>query len=97
MKLSLIIVAVMFMFVGCAQSNPESAILEAVQRDSATYCSGRANEGCEFSIVKTPDGWGVMAKPIVRAENGERVYVPGLWQSYSYDEHGNLLREMPGI
>ena len=29
-------------------------------------------------------GWRVMAFPFSRAENGERLYVPGMFRSYSY-------------
>ncbi len=83
--------------VACTSQHPEKAILEVAKRDSAEYCSKRSREACEFSIVKTPDGWGVMAIPITRSEDGRRVYVPGLWHSYSYDDKGNLLREMLGL
>ena len=81
----------------CAAESPEGQIMQRSKSDSAAYCSERSEEGCEFSIVRTPEGWGVMAHPIVRRENGERGYVPGLWRSYSYDKDGKLLREMPGL
>jgi hypothetical protein len=83
--------------VACAKNDPEKKILEAAKRDSVAYCSKGTREGCEFSIVKTPDGWGVMAKPITRSEDGQRAHIPGLWHSYSYDEEGNLRSEAPGL
>jgi hypothetical protein len=92
-----VIVVLSALLSACAQKDPRDAIIEIAKQDSAKYCSGRAKEGCEYSIVKTPDGWGVIARPIVRDANGERSYTPGLWQSYSYDGDGKLLRDMPGL
>ena len=97
MKGAITIAMALLMLAACARDEPEKAIIEAAKRDAESYCSKHSQEGCEFSIVKTPEGWGVMAKPITRSEDGQRVYVPGLWRSYSYDDRGNLLREMPGL
>ena len=89
--------ATLVLLVSCSKSGPEDKIIEQARRDSALYCAKRSKEGCEFSIVRTPTGWGVMAMPISRSENGERHYVPGAWRSYSYDDHGKLTKEMPGL
>lgn len=80
----------------CAKDDGRQRIIEAAKRDSANYCS-RSKEGCELSVVKRPDGWSVMAFPIIRAEHGERVYMPGMFNSYSYSESGELLGVMPGV
>src|SRR5262249_2952271 len=71
-------------------------ILEAVRRDSAAYCFEASKEGCEFSVGVMPDGWSVLALPILRSEDGERSYVPGAFQAYSYSKEGQLVRTMPG-
>lgn len=93
---TIITLAFLSLLAACAGDDGERQILGAVKRDSAPYCS-RSKDGCEFSVVKTPDGWGAMVFPITRAENGERVYIPGIFKSYSYDEHGNLLHVTPGL
>src|SRR5262245_11494347 len=97
MRVPCIITTTLTLLVACGHGDPDKAIIQIAKRDSAMYCSERSKEGCEFSIVKTRDGWGVMAHPIVRSDNRQRAYVPGLWRSYSYDNQGKLLREMPGL
>jgi hypothetical protein len=97
MKAKVILAAALVLFVSCAKNAPEDITIEHARRDSELYCSERSKEGCDFSVVKTPSGWGVMAMPILRSENGERGYVPGAWRSYSYDDHGKLTKEMPGL
>jgi hypothetical protein len=69
--------------VSCARDEGQRKIIETVKRDSVAYCS-RSKEGCEFTVGKRPDGWGVMVFPIVRSESGERVYIPGVFRSHSY-------------
>jgi len=98
MKYRLLIVpALLSLLTACAEDDSERRIIEAAKRDSATYCS-RSKEGCEFSVVREPGGgWRVMAFPFSRAENGERLYVPGMFRSYSYDNSGKLLGEVPGV
>jgi hypothetical protein len=88
--------ALLFLLTACVNDDSERRIIEAAKRDSAAYCA-RSKEGCEFSVVREADGWSVIAYPFVRAENGERAYVPGMFRSYSYDKNGNLLREVPGV
>jgi hypothetical protein len=83
---------------GCAPDDGgKQMILEAVRRDSAAYCSELSKEGCEFSVGTSPEGWAVMALPILRSENGERSYAPGVFQTYSYSKEGRLLGTMPGL
>lgn len=95
-KQAAIVSLVLLVVVSCARDEGQRKIIEAAKRDSVVYCS-RSKEGCEFTVVMRPDGWGVMAFPIVRSESGERVYIPGVFRSYSYDVNGNLLREVPGV
>ena len=97
MKILSVLIGAVTLSACAADEGPEAQIMQRAKSDSAVYCSRRSKEGCEFSIVRTPEGWGVMAHPIVRSDNGERGYVPGLWRSYSYDTDGKLLREMPGL
>lgn len=92
----MIIAVLSSLLAACAKDDGEHRIIGAANRDSASYCSS-SRDGCEFSVTKTPDGSGVIAFPITRAENGERIYIPGMFRSYSYEEHGNLLGEMPGV
>jgi hypothetical protein len=93
---AMIALALLSLLTACVKDDSERRIIEAAKRDSAAYCS-HSKEGCEFSLVRRPDGWGVMAFPVTRAENGERVYVPGMFRSYSYDNRGKLLGEVPGV
>ena len=71
--------------------------MEAVRRDSAAWCYEKSKEGCEFSVGPSRDGWSVMALPIQRSEDGKRVYVPGMFQTYSYSREARLLETMPGL
>jgi hypothetical protein len=33
----------------------------------------------------------------IGSEGGQRVYVPGLFKAYSYDERGNFFKAVPGV
>ena len=84
--------------VGCASHDGGKAkVLAAVERDSAVWCHESSKEGCEFSIAPSRDGWSVMALPILRSEDGKRGYVPGAFQTYSYNKEGKLLETMLGL
>jgi hypothetical protein len=93
---AMIAAALVSWLAACTKDTGERRIIEAAKRDSIPYCS-RSKDGCEFSILETADGWDVMVFPITRAENGDRVYIPGIFRSYSYDKNANLLRETPGV
>jgi hypothetical protein len=88
---------VAFVAVGCASGDDKAEVLEAVKKDSAAWCYEKSKEGCEFAVGPSPNGWSVMALPILRSEDGQRVYVPGMFQTYSYSKEGQLLETMPGL
>jgi hypothetical protein len=84
--------------VGCtSHEDGKAQVLAAVERDSAVWCHESSKEGCEFSVVPSRDGWSVMARPILRSEDGKRVYVPGAFHMYSYNKEAKLLETMPGL
>jgi hypothetical protein len=79
------------------ERSEEEEILAAAKREAAATCEGPKKHGCEFSVSRVGDGWSVMVVPIILSDNGERVYIPGVFHTYSYNKEGHLVATTPGI
>ena len=74
---------------------PESVILSRAKQDSKQFCS--AAQSCEYTVMRTKEGWDVRATLIFITAKGERAYSPGGFSVYVYSAQGKLLRIEPGL
>lgn len=77
--------------VACNGERIQAHVLKTAKDDSLQYCEQQSKAGCEFSIVKTGEGWTVTVVPVLRDQFGQRSDKPETIRRYSYDDGGQLL------